>query len=107
MTVLPLVVELQAAGGSPFDLLVPMMAVLAIFYIFLIRPQQRRQKEHEEMQKTVAKGDEIVTVGGLHGVVTGAADETLTIEIGHIKGEKIRVKVDRTKVETRKKGDEQ
>ena len=107
MTVLPLVVELQAGGGSPFDLLVPMMAVLAIFYIFLIRPQQRRQKEHEEMQKTVAKGDEIVTTGGLHGVVTGAADETLTIEIAHIKGEKIRVKVDRTKVETRKKGEEQ
>jgi preprotein translocase subunit YajC len=113
----PLVVLLQAAGGpqSPFgvgglSMLVPMAAIFLIFYVLLIRPQQKKQKEHEDLLKSIAKGDEVVTSGGIYGKVTGTSDEVLTLEIAAAKGEAIRVKVDRTRIERRvkkaKEGDE-
>ena len=100
---LPAWIGLQAQGrpADPFGLLVPMGAILLIFYFLLIRPQQRRQKEHEEVLKSVGKGDRIVTAGGIHGEVTGATDDVLTVEIANLKGERVRVKVDRMRVDRR------
>jgi len=95
------VIWLQAQPGSPFDFLVPMAAIFLIFYFLLIRPQQRRQKEHDQMLKALAKGDRVVTSGGIHGVVTGTAEDVLTLEIANLKGERVRVKVDRARVERR------
>ncbi len=90
---------LQAAsGGSPFEFLLPMAMIFLIFYFLLIRPQQKRQREHEEMLKAIAKGDRVVTSGGLHGEVVGVADEVLTLDVGAQKGQ-LRVKIDRAKVE--------
>jgi preprotein translocase subunit YajC len=100
MKPLPLVVGLQAGGsGDPIGFLVPMAAIMLIFYFLLIRPQQKRQKEHDQMLKAIEKGDRVVTSGGLHGVVTGAAEDVLTLDIG--QGERLRVKVDRARVERR------
>jgi preprotein translocase subunit YajC len=92
---------LQAQGSSPFELLVPMGAIFLIIYFLLIRPQARRQKEHEKMLAALGKGDRVVTAGGLHGVVTGAEKDVLTLEIAALKGERVRVKVDRARVERR------
>jgi preprotein translocase subunit YajC len=92
---------LQAAQGSPFDLLIPMGAIFLIIYFLLIRPQARRQKEHEKMLAALGKGDRVVTAGGLHGVVTGAEKDVLTLEIAVLRGERVRVKVDRARVERR------
>jgi preprotein translocase subunit YajC len=111
MKALPLLVMLQAAEGqgSPFGMLVPMAAIFMIFYFLLIRPQQKRQKEQEQMLKAIDKGDQVVTAGGLHGKVVGVTEDTLTVEIAALKGERVRVKVARSKIESRqspKKGDD-
>jgi len=77
------------AGG--FGMLMPLIIMFGIFYFLIIRPQQKKQRDHREMIAAVKKGDKIITNGGLHGVVTGVSDSTLTIEIAP----KIRVKVAR------------
>lgn len=97
----PIVLQSGGQGGSLLDLLFPMAAIMLIFYLLLIRPQQRKQKEHEKMLKSVGKGDRIVTSGGIHGEVTGTSEDLLTVEIGNIKGERVRVRVDRSRVERR------
>jgi len=111
MSALPLLVLLQAGEGegSPFTMLVPMALIFMIFYFLLIRPQQKRQKDQESLLKSIEKGDQVVTSGGLHGKVTGVTDDTLTIEIAVLKGERVRVKVARAKIESKqspKKGEE-
>ena len=108
MNAIPLVGLLQAgeAQGSPFGMLVPMALIFVIFYFLLIRPQQKRQKEQEGMLKAIEKGDQVVTSGGLHGKVVGLTDDTLTLEIAAVKGERVRVKVARAKIESKKKGEE-
>jgi preprotein translocase subunit YajC len=108
MNAIPLVGLLQAGEpqGSPFGMLVPMALIFVIFYFLLIRPQQKRQKDQEEMLKAIEKGDQVVTSGGLHGKVVGVTDDTLTLEIAALKGERVRVKVSRAKIESRKKGEE-
>ena len=106
MSVAPLAILLQAQAqseSSPFGMLLPMGAIFLIFYFLLIRPQQKRQREHDEMLKALEKGDSIVTAGGLHGTVVGITDDTLTVEIAALKGERVRVKVARAKIESRTK----
>jgi preprotein translocase subunit YajC len=106
MNFVPAFVLLQAgdpAAPPPFVQFLPLVAIFVIFYFLLIRPQQKRQREQEAMVKAVAKGDDIVTTGGLHGRVTGVTDDVLTLEIANIKGERVRVKVDRSKVDSRRK----
>ncbi len=103
----PLLVLLQAEGQqSPFGMLVPMAAIFLIFYFLLIRPQQKRQKEHNSMLGAIEKGDAVITSGGLHGKVVGTTEDTLTLEIGAVKGERIRVKVARSKIESKQKGED-
>ncbi len=97
MTPAAALVLLQAQREPSFvSMLVPMALIFLIFYFLLIRPQQRQQRQAEEMRKGVEKGDKVVTAGGLHGRVTGVTDDVLTVEIA----ERVRVKVDRTRVET-------
>jgi preprotein translocase subunit YajC len=77
-------------GGS-FGALVPLILMFAIFYFLLIRPQQRKQKEHRRMLGNLKKGDRVITSGGLYGRITGITDTVVTLEIS----EKVRVKVGR------------
>ncbi len=82
-------------GGSGFlSLSNPMwmlFAMFAVMYFLLIRPQQKKQKDHREMLNNLKKGDRIITSGGLYGRITGLTDATLTLEIA----DKVRVKVSR------------
>ena len=96
----PAIVLLQPGGGLG-TMLVPMVAIFAIFYFLLIRPQQRQQREQQAMLKSVAKGDKVVTSGGLHGVVTGTTDDVLTLEIASAGGQRVQVKVDRARIDRR------
>ncbi len=77
--------------GNPMFL---MIAMLAIFYFLLIRPQQKRQKEHKQMLASIQKGDTIFTAGGIHGKVTGLTETTVTLEIA----ERVRIKINRSAV---------
>tara|TARA_B110000438_G_scaffold259378_1_gene268738 strand:- start:122 stop:439 length:318 start_codon:yes stop_codon:yes gene_type:complete len=68
------------AGGSLFSLL-PLVVIFILFYFLLIRPQQKRAKQHKEMVIALKKGEEIVTNGGLLGKVTDLDDNFITLEI--------------------------
>ncbi len=67
----------QAAGGQPSGLIqfLPIVFMLIIFYFLMIRPQQKRMKEHKAMVAALKKGDEVVTNGGLGGTLTKAEDD--------------------------------
>jgi preprotein translocase subunit YajC len=86
--------EAGAAGG--FSAFVPIILMFVIFYFLLIRPQQKKTKEHREMISNLKKGDRIVTSGGLHGRITGIKETegVLVVEIA----DKVRVKVARGNV---------
>jgi preprotein translocase subunit YajC len=79
-----------------------MLVMFAIFYFILIRPQVRKQKEHQAMLSKLGTGDEVITRGGLIGKITGVSgdDQLLTIELQ----EKVRVRVPRAYVEGRWEG---
>jgi preprotein translocase subunit YajC len=79
-----------AAGG--LGLFGPLVIMMVIFYFLLIRPQQKRQKEHKSMLAGLQKGDVVLTQGGIQGKVTGLTDTVLTLEIA----EKVRVKIHRS-----------
>ena len=81
-------------GAAGFSGFIPIILMFVIFYFLLIRPQQKRQKEHRNMVSSLKKGDRIITSGGLHGRITGIDDTTLTLEIA----DKVRVKVARSNV---------
>jgi len=82
----------EGAGG--FSAFIPLILMFVIFYFLLIRPQQKKTKEHRQMISNLKKGDRIVTSGGLHGRITGLSDTTMTVEIA----DKVRVKVARGNV---------
>ena len=72
-----------ASGGQPggFMSLLPLILIFVVFYFLLIRPQMKRQKEHKNMVAALAKGDEIVTQGGLLGRITDVGETFLTVEL--------------------------
>lgn len=74
-----------------------MVLMFGVFYFLLIRPQVKKQREHQEMLKKLDKGDTVITRGGLIGKITGVTDQMLVIELQ----EKVRVRVLRTHVEGR------
>jgi len=82
----------QGAGG--FASFVPLILMFAIFYFLLIRPQQKKAKEHRQMVSNLKKGDRIVTSGGIHGRITALDEAVLTVEIS----DRVRVKVNRGNV---------
>lgn len=82
----------QGAGG--FSAFIPLILMFVIFYFLLIRPQQKRTKQHREMINNLKPGDRIVTGGGIHGRITAVSDAVLTVEIA----DKVRVKVNRANV---------
>ncbi len=74
----------QGAGaGSPFPGLIMLVVLFALFYFMLIRPQQKRQKEHKEMVEKLAKGDEVVTQGGVLGKIVDLGEAFISLEIAN------------------------
>lgn len=67
------------AGGMMSFL--PLIAIIAIFYFLIIRPQSRKQKETQNMLSALRKGDRVVTIGGIHGVIQSVRESTLIIKV--------------------------
>ncbi len=67
-------------GGSFMDFL-PLIALLAVFYFLVLRPQQKRAKEHRAMMDALQKGDEVATAGGVLGKVVKVGEDNVAIEI--------------------------
>ena len=76
-------------GGEGMSFLVPMVLVFVIMYFLILRPQQKRVKQHAEMVKNVRKGDTVITSGGLVGKVTKVVDDD-QIEVELAEGVRVR-----------------
>lgn len=81
-------------SGSPFDMLIMITLMIGVFYFVLLRPQQKKAKEHQEFLNNLKKGDDIVTSGGIHGKITGLTDTIVTVEVA----DGVRIKVNRPSV---------
>ena len=76
MLISPAFAQTAAGGDSPLtSFLVPMVLVFVIFYFLMLRPQQKRAKQHQEMIKNLRRGDTVITSGGLVGKVTKVVDD--------------------------------
>ena len=84
--------EQQSGGGM--EGIVMLVIMFAIFYLLLIRPQQKRAKQHKELVNSLKPGDEVVTAGGIHGKVTAVQDDILTLEIAT----NVRIRINRSSV---------
>jgi len=75
----------QGSGGSTLRStlmgLLPMIAIFLILYLLILRPQTKRQRQHQQMMDSIEKGDKIVTSGGIHGVVLRVNKEEGTIQV--------------------------
>ena len=80
----------QSSGTAGFFIqMFPLLAIFVIFYFLMIRPQQRRVKEHQTAVSAVKKGDEVITGGGIRGRVTKVTDVDAEVEIA--SGVRVRV----------------
>jgi preprotein translocase subunit YajC len=71
----------QQTGGN-FAFIISLLLMVAIFYFLLIRPQQRRARQQRELVNSLDVGDEVVTIGGMYGVIAEEDDETVTLDVG-------------------------
>lgn len=79
---------------NPVVQLAPFALILVVFYFLLIRPQQKKARETQEMLDNLRVGDEVVTAGGVHGRIVRLSDKVLNLEIAP----KVQVRIDRTSV---------
>ena len=86
----------RGQGMVEYAFIIMLVAIVGIFYFLMIRPQQKRAKEHKNFLESLKKGDKIITSGGLYGTITGITDDSITIEIA----EKVRVKIEKGTVAT-------
>lgn len=70
-----------STSASLASTLVPFLLIIVIFYFFLIRPQNKKQKETEKMLNALKKGDNVITIGGIHGTVSSVKDKTVIVKV--------------------------
>ena len=83
-------------AGGPSQLLsfLPLVLVFVIFYFLLIRPQQKKAKDHQQMLGKLKKNDEVMTSGGIYGKVTALTDSVVTVEVAP----NVRIRVHRPQI---------
>ncbi|QTQ12293.1 preprotein translocase subunit YajC [Treponema parvum] len=73
---------LQAAGGAnSLVSFAPFVLIILIFYFFIIRPQSKKQKETQKMLDALKKGDKVITIGGIHGVISSVKERTVVVKV--------------------------
>lgn len=70
-----------SSSGSLIMTVLPFALIIVIFYFFLIRPQNKKQKETEKMLNALKKGDKVITAGGIHGVVSSVKEKTIVLKV--------------------------
>ena len=73
---------------------IPLLVIFGIFYFLIIKPQQKKQKEHQGMLANLKKNDEVVTIGGIHGTILQVKDKTVNLRID----ENTKVEVDKVSI---------
>ena len=84
-------------GGGGISQFIPLILIVVVFYFFMIRPQLKKTKDQKKFRENIAKGDRIVTIGGIHGKIVEVQEKTFLIETegGHkLKIEKAAVSMD-------------
>ena len=81
MTLSTILLQAQASGGQGWTSIIMMVALIAIFYFFMIRPQQKRQKEIQKAREALTNGDKVITAGGIYGKVKEVSEKYFIIEI--------------------------
>ena len=104
----------QAAASSPagapqpqglmgaLPQLLPLVFIFVIFYFLLIRPQQKKQKDHEKLVSQIKTGDKVVTNAGIHGIIANVKDKTVILKVA----DNVKIEMERSAVVTVEKGSE-
>ncbi|WP_421873769.1 preprotein translocase subunit YajC [Marinoscillum sp.] len=93
---------LQAStGGTNYTQFIMLAGMIAIFYFFFIRPQQKKQKDQKKFIEAIKKGDQVVTLGGIHGKVVSVDDSTITLDVD--RGNKLLVEKSSISLESSKR----
>ena len=86
----------QPQGPAAWMQILPMVLLFGAMYFFMIAPQRKKQKEHERMLKELQSGDEVVTTGGIYGVITNVKDDRFVVRIA----ENTKIEVGKSFVQT-------
>ena len=78
-------------GGMFGSVLLPMIIIFFIIYVLMLKPQRKKEKERREMLDTIKKGDKVVTIGGIHGVLVTVRETDVTIRVDDDKGVKMKM----------------
>jgi preprotein translocase subunit YajC len=88
-------------GGPPALVgIFPIVAVLAVFYLIVIRPEQKKRKEHEALVKNLKRNDQVLMVSGIYGKVVNVGEKTLSVQIAP----NVQVQVDPSAIQTVQRG---
>ncbi len=84
----------EASSQSAFFQFIPLVLILGVFWFLIIRPQQKKQKEHQRMVDSLNKGDKVVTNGGIFGTIVKVGEDRITLEIAS----KVQINIERQQV---------
>lgn len=89
-----LMTQPQGSDANPFTAFLPLILIMVIFYFFMIRPQVKKQKELKKFRESLAKGDKVVTTGGIYGKVAEIKDNYILLQVD----ENVKLRVDKSAV---------
>ncbi len=92
---------LQTTGSNDYTMLFLLAGFAIIFYFFMIRPQQKKQKDQKKFLENIKKGDQVITIGGVHGRVASIEGDTIVLDVE--KGGKIRFEKSAISLESSKR----
>ena len=81
-------------GGGMVSTIVMFALIIVIFYFMILRPQQKRAKEREQLLTSIKKGDKVITIGGIHGIIVGLEDKTVLVQIA----DNVKVKYEKSSI---------
>lgn len=84
----------NGAESNPLMSFLPMILIIVVFYFFMIRPQMKRQKELATFRNSIAKGDKVVTTGGIYGKIVDIKDNTVLLQVD----DNVKIRVDKSAI---------
>ncbi len=71
----------QQQGGFDYTIIIFLVLIFAVFYFLMIRPQRKRQKEHEQMTQQLKRGDRVITAGGIYGQIESISEDSMVLKV--------------------------
>jgi len=81
-------------GESPYSSFIFLLLIIVVFYFFMIRPQMKKQKDLRKYRESLAKGDKIITTGGIYGKIAEVKDQTIIVDVDN----NVKLKIDKSAV---------